>query len=102
MEARELISEMAYGPETLKLLYQAFDAAWESIAPNVGDDPQRVEIARIKLANAVLSFPIAEVRSAEQVKKSSLQIMALQMRNRPRRSRVGVDSTRSRTRHGSP
>jgi hypothetical protein len=75
--ARELIDDCSYGPEALKILYQAFDAAWETIGPNYADDPDRAEIARLKLANTILSFPADEIKDADQIKNSSLQIMAL-------------------------
>jgi hypothetical protein len=75
--ARELIDESSYGPETLKILYQAFDDAWEALAPMYAGDPDRAEIARLKLANTILSFPIEEITNAEQIKNSSLQIVAL-------------------------
>ena len=75
--ARELIDDSSYGPEALKILYQAFDAAWETIAPNYAGDPDRAEIARLKLAHTILSFPIDEITDAEQIKNSSLQIVAL-------------------------
>jgi len=77
--ARELIEESSYGPEALKVLYQAFDEAWETMATNAkyANDPDLAEIARIKLANTILSFPVEEIKDAEQIKESSLQIMAL-------------------------
>ena len=75
--ARELLDEAEYGPEALKILYQAFDAAWETMAPNYAGDPDRAEIARLKLANTILSFPADEITDAEQIKNSSLQIVAL-------------------------
>ena len=75
--AHDLFDKSSYGPETLKILYQAFDAAWETIAPKYAGDPDRAEIARLKLANTILSFPADEIKDAEQIKNSSLQIMAL-------------------------
>ena len=75
--ARELIDEATYGPETLKILYQAFDAAWDEMAPSYAGDPDRAEIARLKLANTILSFPVEEITDAEQITASSLQIVAL-------------------------
>jgi hypothetical protein len=74
---REFIDEGAYGPETLKILCHAFDAAWETIAPMYAGDPDRAETARLKLANTILSFPVEEITDAEQIKTSSLQIVAL-------------------------
>lgn len=75
--ARELIDGSSYSPETLKILYQAFDEAWATIAPKYADDPDLAEIARLKLANAILSFPADEIKDAEQIKNSSLQLIAL-------------------------
>jgi hypothetical protein len=77
MKARQLIEGASYGPETLKIVCQAFDDAWSSIAANFGDDPPAIEAARLRLANIILSFPHNEVGDAERIKNSSLQIMAL-------------------------
>jgi hypothetical protein len=38
MEARRLIGNASYGPDTLKVLFQAFDEAWTTLAPRYGDD----------------------------------------------------------------
>ena len=54
-----------------------------SIAGNFGDDPTTIEAARLKLANIILSFPHDKIRDAEQIKNSSLLIMALQYRMQP-------------------
>ena len=78
MRARQLIEGASYGPEALKIVCQAFEEAWTSIAGNFGNDPAAIEAARLKLANIILSFPHNEIRDAEQIKQSSLQIMALQ------------------------
>ena len=75
--ARDLIEESSYGPETLKVLYQAFDEAWETMAEKYANDPDLAEIARIKLANSIMSFPVEEITTAKQIRDSSLQIMAL-------------------------
>jgi hypothetical protein len=83
MRAQQLIEGASYGPEALKTVCQAFDDAWASIAGNFGDDPLEIEAARLKLANIILSFPHNEIRDAEQIKNSSLQIMALAYRRRP-------------------
>ena len=72
-----------YAPEALRIIYQAFDEAWNSIAGNFGDDPTTIEAARLKLANIILSFPHDKIRDAEQIKNSSLLIMALQYRMQP-------------------
>ena len=75
MKARELISSASYGPETLKVLFQAFDDAWNSIAANFGSDPTVIEAARIKLANIILSLGHDGSSDAAQIKKSALHLM---------------------------
>ena len=77
MRAKQLIEGASYGPEALKIVGQAFEEAWASIAGNIRNDPAAIEAARLKLANIILSFPHNEIRNAEQIKQSSLQIMAL-------------------------
>jgi hypothetical protein len=77
---RDLIDESTYDREALKILYQAFDEAWQTMAAKYVDDPDRAEIARLKLANAILSFPVDDIKDAQQIKQSSLQLMAVQYR----------------------
>lgn len=43
MKASQLFEHTAYGPDTLKVLFQAFDEAWKKIASSVGDDAQAIE-----------------------------------------------------------
>ena len=54
--ARQLIDGASFGPDALKAIGQAFDAAWAEIAANFGDDPPDVEKARLRLASALLSI----------------------------------------------
>lgn len=82
MKARQLISGASYGPDALKVICRAFDDAWDSIAGNFGNDPQVIEAARLRLATIILSFPHNDSTDAEQIKNSSLQILALAYRNR--------------------
>ena len=56
MRARQKIDGAAFGPEALKVIGQAFDAAWAEIADNFGGDPLAVEAARLKPADAFLSI----------------------------------------------
>ena len=82
MKARKLIDGASFGPEALKAVGQAFDEAWQDIAGNFGDDPQDVERARMKLANAVLSIADEESRDVDVLKRAALQRMALDYRRR--------------------
>ena len=80
MKARQLIDGASYGPETLKAMGQAFDEAWQSIA---GNDPQDIERARLRLANALLSVTAEDSRDVEALKRGALQAMALNYGKRP-------------------
>ena len=84
MATVSLVSDrLSYGPDALHVLNQAFDAAWADIAGFYGDDPLVVDIARNKLADALL-------RAADQIgcsdidalRKAALTTMALSYRPR--------------------
>jgi hypothetical protein len=80
MRARELIDGASFGPDALKAIGQAFDAAWDEIAANFGNDPTETECARLKLANAVLSIANEDSRDVDVLKNAALQRMALDYR----------------------
>ena len=82
MQARALIENASFGPDALKAMGQAFDAAWAEIAANFGDDPDRVEVARFKLANALLSVADDDSRDLKVLQRAALQAMAKDYRVR--------------------
>jgi len=81
MKARKLIDGASYGPDALKVIGQAFDEAWQEIAGSFGNDPQDIEAARLRLAEAVLSVAFEDSRDAEILKRAALQRMALDYRD---------------------
>jgi hypothetical protein len=56
MKARRLIKDSSFAPDQLKALGQAFDDAWERIAPSVSNSPEAIEAARFALADIVLGL----------------------------------------------
>jgi hypothetical protein len=76
MKARELLSSASYGPETRKIVFESFDLAWESIAPNFGDNPLATQAARVKLANIILSMAHDHQSDVQQIKNAALKMMA--------------------------
>ena len=80
MKARRLIEGASFGPDALKTVTSAFDAAWLEISHNLGTDPQTIEAARLRLAAAVLSVANEESRDAEALKVGALQAMAMDFR----------------------
>jgi hypothetical protein len=64
------------GPDALKVMGEAFDAAWAEIYVRVvGTSPVAIEAARLKLADAVLSVASEDSRDVEALKKAALQKM---------------------------
>jgi hypothetical protein len=82
MKARQLIDGATFGPDALRVIGRAFDEAWRDIAGNFGDDPSKIEAARLKLAEAVLSVAHEDSRDVAALKNGALQVMALEFRSR--------------------
>ena len=77
MKARALISAASYGPETLTVIYQAFDAAWAEIAHHFEGHPAQVDAARERLAHAILAVADKCTRDANALKSTALQVLAM-------------------------
>jgi hypothetical protein len=76
-EIHQLFARRAsYGPDRLKVLGNAFDDAWQSLARDMGEAPTEVESARTALANVILSLPLSEIGDAASIRNAALQIMA--------------------------
>ena len=75
-KARNLIDGASFGPEALKAIGEAFDAAWAEISNNFGDEPADVEKARVRLAKAILSIANDDSRDVAVLKRAALQRMA--------------------------
>ena len=76
MEARQVIDGASLGPEALKVIGQAFDDAWASMAPSIGSDPLIVRATRLRLADAILSVATGDCRDASALKEAGLRAMA--------------------------
>ena len=77
MKARQLIDSAAFGPEVLRAIGQAFDEVWAEIAVTFGDDPAKVEAARLMLATTLLSIASEDSRDVDVLKKAAMQGMRL-------------------------
>jgi len=72
-EARErLIDTASLGPEALKMIGEAFEAAWAEIARKFSGHPAQVEAARLRLATALLSVASEGGRDVEALKRDAL------------------------------
>jgi len=80
-EVEKLIDGISFGPDALKAIGAAFEAAWRDIADNFSHEPSAIEAARRKLAAAVLSIASEDSRNVEALRKAALVRMALDYRS---------------------
>lgn len=77
MKARQLLSGASFAPDQLRVIFQAFDAAWAATAAEVGENPQAIEAARLKLANVLLMLARnGNVDDPERLKNAALQLLS--------------------------
>jgi hypothetical protein len=76
MKARDLIRRAGFGPDTLKVVLQAFDEAWLSVSVQY-TSPATIEAARLKLAKAIIAVSRQDSRDPEVLKRLALQMMKL-------------------------
>jgi arginase family enzyme len=82
VRARQLLDGASFGPDALRAVSEAFDAAWSEIADHFGNDPADIENARYKLATALLSIASEESRDVDVLKKAALLKLALDYQRR--------------------
>jgi hypothetical protein len=75
MKGRGQFDGPSFGPEALKAIGEAFNAAWAEIAGNFGGT--QVDNARLRLAEAVLSVATEGSTNVAELKAGALQAMAL-------------------------
>jgi hypothetical protein len=79
MQPPHVVHGATFGPEALKVLGQAFDEAWASIADRFGDEPNRVAAARLQLAEILLTIASEESCDPEALKARALKMTNQQM-----------------------
>ena len=78
MKARRLIEGADFDPETLKVVFAAFDAAWQEIAHHYdAENFSQIDHTRLQLAHAVMAVVRDDGSEAERLKRDALQMMAL-------------------------
>ena len=76
MRARTLVIGASLGPAALKVITQAFDEAWTSIAEQYKTaTPDQVDAARVRLAQAMLSVASEDSKDVELLKQAALQVI---------------------------
>lgn len=70
----QLICSPCFDPTCLRQAGDAFDGAWEEIAPNFAQNEQAAEVARLRLATIILAFSAAGRRDAASLKDAAVAI----------------------------
>ena len=77
MKAHHLVHSAIYGPEALKVLFKAFDDAWEEVKPTISKRSSALEAARLRLANILLGLIREDSRDPTQLKNETVQIFLM-------------------------
>ena len=80
MQPRQIARTTTFGPDDLKVIYKAYDAAWSEIAPKVGTDPVSAETARMALATIVLTLAAADGLAADGLKTVAVMVFCAKHR----------------------
>ncbi len=74
MPVRKLIDRASYAPEALAVIFEAFDQAWVEIAEDFDtQDPAAHELARNRLALAVLAVAKPNASDVSELKSAALK-----------------------------
>lgn len=73
MGARGLFAGASFGPDALRVLFQAFDEAWAILAPGYGNDQPAISAARLRLANIMLGLMRDDTRDVAWLRDEALQ-----------------------------
>jgi hypothetical protein len=72
VKARQLIGGASFPPDELKVIFEAFDDAWDELSPKVSARASAIESARLSLAAIVLNLA-----AAGQIERSALKTAAV-------------------------
>lgn len=74
MPVRRLIDRASYPPEALAVIFEAFDQAWAELARDFEtDDPAGQDLARNRLAQAVLAIATPNASDVGKLKAEALE-----------------------------
>jgi hypothetical protein len=80
VKARRLIGGASFPHGELKVIFEAFDDAWDEVTPDVSARASAIEAARLSLAEIVLS--LAAVGPIERGKLKTDAVYAFRVKHR--------------------
>jgi len=73
MKARQVIGSATFSPDELRVIFAAFDDAWNDVAGDVSKRAGAVDAARLRLATIVLSLAKAGPIDRGRIKTEAVQ-----------------------------
>jgi hypothetical protein len=80
VKACQLIGSAAFAPDELRVIFEAFDEAWDEVAPDVRAGASAIDAARLSLAAIVLS--LAAAGTIERVGLKTAAVYAFRAKHR--------------------
>jgi len=75
MEPYQILAKGVVRPDRLNILFDAFDAAWIELEPNVGSDPTEAANVQERLARTILSFNQYSTVDRNWIKDAAIAVM---------------------------
>jgi hypothetical protein len=72
VKARQLIGGASFPPDVLKVIFAAFDDAWDELATDVSVRASAIEASRLSLATIVLSLAAAGPIDRSALKRAAV------------------------------
>ncbi len=85
MQPRQIARAASFGPDELRTIFAAYDAAWSEIATKIRSDPIAAKWARMSLATIVLGLANTDAITADGIRTVAVAVFC-------NKHRLAVDS----------
>ena len=75
MEPYQILAQGVVSPERIHVYFDAFDAAWAELGPEIGSDPTEAAKAQEMLARVILTFNQYTCVDRDWIKDAALAIL---------------------------
>ena len=73
MQMRRIFAGASFGPDALRVLFQAYDEAWATLVPRYGNDQPAIDAGRLRLANIMLALMREDTRDVAWLRDEALR-----------------------------
>lgn len=75
MKAKRLLETSSHAPESLRVVFTAFDMAWEELQREHPTPPDQIEGQREHLATILLTLASSRIQDPAALKRSALAVI---------------------------